>query len=303
MKKNKALAVPFVLWAVLFIAVPLAMVVWYGVTVEETPAYVEVAGDNGQTLFQLEDGTVTAERPQKRTAVSLANFRRMLEPTYLKLLLRSLKIALFTTIICLLLGYPVALILSSRDFKRHGLWLMLIILPMWMNFLLRTYSWMTILEDTGLINTVLGFFGIGPLHMINTGGAVVLGMVYNFIPYMILPLYSVMSKLDKSMVEAAQDLGANRVAVVRKVIFPLSMPGVVSGVTMVFVPCVSTFYISQKLGGGTFSLIGDIIEMQFQTAYNYNLGAALSLVLMVLILICMAFMNRFADQDSGAMVI
>ena len=174
---------------------------------------------------------------------------------------------------------------------------------MWMNFLLRTYSWMTILEDTGLINTVLGFFGIGPLHMINTGGAVVLGMVYNFIPYMILPLYSVMSKLDKSMVEAAQDLGANRVAVVRKVIFPLSMPGVVSGVTMVFVPCVSTFYISQKLGGGTFSLIGDIIEMQFQTAYNYNLGAALSLVLMVLILICMAFMNRFADQDSGAMVI
>ena len=303
MKKNKALAVPFVLWAVLFIAVPLAMVVWYGVTVEETPAYVEVAGDNGQTLFQLEDGTVTAERPQKRTAVSLANFRRMLEPTYLKLLLRSLKIALFTTIICLLLGYPVALILSSRDFKRPGLWLMLIILPMWMNFLLRTYSWMTILEDTGLINTVLGFFGIGPLHMINTGGAVVLGMVYNFIPYMILPLYSVMSKLDKSMVEAAQDLGANRVAVVRKVIFPLSMPGVVSGVTMVFVPCVSTFYISQKLGGGTFSLIGDIIEMQFQTAYNYNLGAALSLVLMVLILICMAFMNRFADQDSGAMVI
>ena len=153
MKKNKALAVPFVLWAVLFIAVPLAMVVWYGVTVEETPAYVEVAGDNGQTLFQLEDGTVTAERPQKRTAVSLANFRRMLEPTYLKLLLRSLKIALFTTIICLLLGYPVALILSSRDFKRPGLWLMLIILPMWMNFLLRTYSWMSILENSGILNS------------------------------------------------------------------------------------------------------------------------------------------------------
>ena len=211
MKKNKALAVPFVLWAVLFIAVPLAMVVWYGVTVEETPAYVEVAGDNGQTLFQLEDGTVTAERPQKRTAVSLANFRRMLEPTYLKLLLRSLKIALFTTIICLLLGYPVALILSSRDFKRPGLWLMLIILPMWMNFLLRTYSWMTILENNGLLNQLFQKIGLIALYnrvtgadveffqMINTQGAVVLGMVYNYLPFMILPIYSVIIKLDRSL--------------------------------------------------------------------------------------------------------
>lgn len=158
--------------------------------------------------------------------------------------------------------------------------ILLVMLPMWMTSCCAPIPGCRFWKITGLINTVLGFFGIGPLHMINTGGAVVLGMVYNFIPYMILPLYSVMSKLDKSMVEAAQDLGANRVAVVRKVIFPLSMPGVVSGVTMVFVPCVSTFYISQKLGGGTFSLIGDIIEMQFQTAYNYNLGAALSLVLM-----------------------
>ena len=144
MKKNKALAVPFVLWAILFIAVPLVMVVWYGVTVEETPAYVEVEGIDGQTMFQLEDGTLTAERPEKQTVVSLANFKRMLEPTYLKLLLRSLKIALFTTILCLLLGYPVALILSGRDFKRPGLWLMLVILPMWMNFLLRTLAWQTL---------------------------------------------------------------------------------------------------------------------------------------------------------------
>lgn len=306
MKKNKALAVPFVLWAVLFIAVPLAMVVWYGVTVEETPAYVEVAGDNGQTLFQLEDGTVTAERPQKRTAVSLANFRRMLEPTYLKLLLRSLKIALFTTIICLLLGYPVALILSGRDFKRPGLWLMLIILPMWMNFLLRTYAWMSLLEDNGLINNMLAAVGLPRIHMINTAGAVVLGMVYNYIPYMILPIYSVLTKIDNSVIEAAQDLGANNRNVFLKVVLPMSMPGVISGVTMVFVPAVSTFIISKMLGGGGNLLIGDLIDMQFLgSAYNPNLGSAISLVLMVIILICMGIMNQFDDGENvgGGMIL
>lgn len=268
--KTRFFAYPYLIWMVVFTLAPIALIAYYAFT-------------------------------DKSGAFTLANLANALDPAYMGVLWRSVALAFSCTVICLLLAYPAAYILSRR--KNGGVLSVLFMLPMWMNFLLRTYSWMTILEDTGLINTVLGFFGIGPLHMINTGGAVVLGMVYNFIPYMILPLYSVMSKLDKSMVEAAQDLGANRVAVVRKVIFPLSMPGVVSGVTMVFVPCVSTFYISQKLGGGTFSLIGDIIEMQFQTAYNYNLGAALSLVLMVLILICMAFMNRFADQDSGAMVI
>ena len=204
MKKNKALAVPFVLWAVLFIAVPLAMVVWYGVTVEETPAYVEVAGDNGQTLFQLEDGTVTAERPQKRTAVSLANFRRMLEPTYLKLLLRSLKIALFTTIICLLLGYPVALILSSRDFKRPGLWLMLNILPMWMNCLLRSYSWMSILENSGILNSwIASLRGAIPagiaagLPPAAAAAAAILGNLVP-IPFLILLLRRIFGWLRKS---------------------------------------------------------------------------------------------------------
>ena len=316
MKKNKALAVPFVLWAVLFIAVPLAMVVWYGVTVEETPAYVEVAGDNGQTLFQLEDGTVTAERPQKRTAVSFANFRRMLEPTYLKLLLRSLKIALFTTIICLLLGYPVALILSSRDFKRPGLWLMLIILPMWMNFLLRTYSWMTILENNGLLNQLFQKIGLIALYnrvtgadveffqMINTQGAVVLGMVYNYLPFMILPIYSVIIKLDRSLIEAARDLGANSVMVFRKVILPLSLPGVLSGITMVFVPSVSTFAISRMLGGGTELLLGDLIERQFLGgAYNPQLGAAISLVMMVIVLVCMIVMNRFGEGEEQAVML
>ena len=298
MRKNKALAVPFVLWAVLFIAVPLAMVVWYGVTVEETPAYVEVAGDNGQTLFQLEDGTVTAERPQKRTAVSLANFRRMLEPTYLKLLLRSLKIALFTTIICLLLGYPVALILSSRDFKRPGLWLMLIILPMWMNFLLRTYAWMGLLSINGPVNAVLGFFGLGPYTMLNTSGAVVLGMVYNYVPYMILPLYTSMTKIDQSLVEAAQDLGANTTKTLLRVLIPMSVPGISTGITMVFVPAVSTFVISRMLGGGSNLLIGDLIEMQFLgNSYNLNVGSAMSLVLMIIVLLCMSFTSSFDESE------
>ena len=258
---QKLASAQYIVWSVIFIIAPLILVVYY--------AFTDAQGN-----------------------FTVANIQQL--GSYGNIFLRSIGYGLAATVICLLLSYPFAYLLSQSGAKRQSTMILLVMLPMWMNFLLRTYSRMTILEDTGLINTVLGFFGIGPLHMINTGGAVVLGMVYNFIPYMILPLYSVMSKLDKSMVEAAQDLGANRVAVV---------PGVVSGVTMVFVPCVSTFYISQKLGGGTFSLIGDIIEMQFQTAYNYNLGAALSLVLMVLILICMAFMNRFADQDSGAMVI
>lgn len=260
----------YIVWSLIFIIAPLILVVYY--------AFTDAQGN-----------------------FTVANIQQL--SGYGSIFLRSIGYGLAATVICLLLSYPFAYLLSQTGAKRQSTMILLVMLPMWMNFLLRTYSWMTILEDTGLINTFLGFFGIGPLHMINTGGAVILGMVYNFIPYMILPLYSVMSRLDKSMVEAAQDLGANRVTVVRKVILPLSMPGVVSGITMVFVPCVSTFYISQKLGGGTFALIGDIIEMQFQTAYNYNLGAALSLVLMVLILVCMAFMNRFADQDSGAMVI
>lgn len=267
---QKLASTQYIVWSLIFIIAPLILVVYY--------AFTDAQGN-----------------------FTFANIQQL--SGYGSIFLRSIGYGLVATVICLLLSYPFAYILSQTGAKRQSTMILLVMLPMWMNFLLRTYSWMTILEDTGLINTFLGFFGIGPLHMINTGGAVILGMVYNFIPYMILPLYSVMSKLDKSMVEAAQDLGANRAAVVRKVVFPLSMPGVVSGITMVFVPCVSTFYISQKLGGGTFSLIGDIIEMQFQTAYNYNLGAALSLVLMVLILICMAFMNRFADQDSGAMIV
>jgi len=202
-------------------------------------------------------------------------------------------------VICLILAYPIAYIISQIRASSQKIMIMLIMLPIWMNFLLRTYSWMAILEDTGIINTILTSIGLPSLHLINTPFAVILGMVYNFLPYMIMPIYSIMAKLDKSTIEAAQDLGSNKANVFLKIIMPLSMPGVVSGITMVFVPSVSTFYISQKLGGGKFDLIGDTIERQFQTAYNYNLGAAISLVLMVLILICLAVMNRFTDDDDS----
>ena len=184
---------------------------------------------------------------------------------------------------------------------------MLVMLPMWMNFLLRTYAWMTLLEDNGLINSALAAVGLPRVHMINTAGAVVLGMVYNYIPYMILPLYSVLTKIDRSVIEAAQDLGANSREVFWKVVVPMSMPGVISGVTMVFVPAVSTFIISKMLGGGGNLLIGDLIDMQFLgSAYNPNLGSAVSLVLMVIILICMGIMNQFDDGeavDGGGMLI
>ena len=202
-------------------------------------------------------------------------------------------------IICLVLAYPVGYFLSRLRANKQHIMLMLVMLPMWMNFLLRTYAWMSLLENNGIINRFLGVFGIGPFQMINTSGAVVLGMVYNFLPYMILPLYTVMVKIDDSVVEAAQDLGAGTLKTLTKVLIPLSAPGISTGITMVFVPCVSTFYITQKLGGGQVVLVGDVIETQFQSANNYNLGAALSLVLMVLILICLGVMNRFGADDSS----
>ncbi|MCH5190609.1 MAG: ABC transporter permease [Oscillospiraceae bacterium] len=207
------------------------------------------------------------------------------------------------TVLCLVLAYPFAYFLAQSKASFQRVAVMLVMLPMWMSFLIRTYSWLTILGESGVINRFLGIFGIEPLHMLNTGGAVILGMVYNFLPYMILPLYTIMAKMDVSLVEAAEDLGCNRLHCLRKVIFPLSVPGIASGVTMVFVPSVSTFYITQKLGGGQITLIGDVIEGQFQTAYNYNLGAALSLVLMVMILICLGVLNYFTDSDDDGGVL
>ncbi|MBQ7549669.1 MAG: ABC transporter permease [Clostridia bacterium] len=263
-------AAPHILWSAIFIVVPLLMVVYY--------AFTDASG-----------------------AFSLEGIRRLSD--YTTTFLRSLWFGIIATIICLVIAYPLAYVISQLKVKSQAVTIMLVMVPMWMNFLLRTYSWMTLLEDSGVINNILGKLGIGPFHMINTGGAVILGMVYNFLPYMILPIYTVMTKLDHSLIEAAQDLGANKLRVIRDVVMPSTRSGVISGITMVFVPSVSTFYISQKLGGGSFSLIGDVIEMQFQVSNNFNFGASLSFVLMILILICIAVMNRFGEKDENGGVI
>lgn len=210
----------------------------------------------------------------------------------------SILLGAVSTLICLLLGYPLALIISRSKKHIQTTLVMLCMMPMWLNFLLRTYAWMTLLEKNGLINKFLELVGIGKLQLINTNGAIVLGMVYNFLPFMVIPIYTVMAKTDKRLIEAAQDLGCGKLSVLRRVIFPLSIPGIVSGVTMVFVPAASTFIISKMLGGGTM-MIGDIIELQIiGGANNLNLGAALSLVLMIFVLITMMFMNRFGDRES-----
>lgn len=265
-------ASPHIVWSALFIVVPLIMVVYYAFT-------------------------------DKTGAFTLDNISRLSD--YTTTFLRSIWYGIVATIICLVIAYPVAYIIARSKARVQSTMIMLVMIPMWMNFLLRTYSWMTLLADNGVINNLLAKIGAGPFHMINTAGAVILGMVYNFLPYMILPIYTVMTKLDNSLIEAAQDLGANKTRVFIDVVVPHSISGVVSGITMVFVPSVSTFYISQKLGGGSFALIGDIIEMQFQISNNFNFGAALSLVLMILILICMTIMNRFGDNDEskGGMMI
>ena len=282
--KNKLsrFAVPYVVWMALFVVAPIVIMVVYA--------------------FAGSDGGFT-----------LDNFVQM--GGYAAVFGRSFKLALIATAICLLMGYPVAYLLSreGESFRRTAM--VLIMLPMWMNFLLRTYSWMTILENNGLLNQLLQKLGIIALYnhltgsnleyftMIDTQGAVVLGMVYNYLPFMILPIYSVIVKLDHSLIEAARDLGANSVQVFQRVILPLSLPGVLSGITMVFVPSVSTFAISKMLGGGTEMLLGDLIEQQYMGgAYNPYLGAAISLVMMVIVVICMVVMNRFGEGEEQAVM-
>lgn len=267
---KKWISAPYLLWMAVFIVVPLLMVAYFAFT-------------NEQGAFTLE---------------YIKNVSR-----YSDIFVRSIALAAIATVICLLIAYPLAMILSRMDVKAQSMMIMIVMVPMWMNFLLRTYAWQTILGNNGILNTLLGYVGLGPFKMLNTQGAVVLGMVYNYIPYMILPLYSVMVKIDKSVIEAAKDLGCNGAKTWRKVILPLSMPGVISGITMVFVPAISTFIISRMLGGGSDMLIGDLIEMQFLgTAYNPNLGAAISFVLMVIVLIIMAVMNLFGDNDETVLM-
>ena len=284
MKNKRALfAVPYVGWMALFVVAPIVMVVLYAFT----------AASGGFTL---------------------ENFARI--GGYAVVFTRSFQLALIATVICLLIGYPVAYMISREGPRFQRVAMMLVMLPMWMNFLLRTYSWMSILENTGLLNrffSAIGLFSLIDrlfgvqleyLPMINTQGAVVLGMVYNYLPFMILPIYSVIEKLDGSLLEAARDLGANSLGVFRKVILPLSLPGVLSGVTMVFVPSVSTFAISKLLGGSNELLLGDLIEQYFVgTSYNPYLGSAVALVMMVIVVVCMAVMNRFGEGEEQAVML
>ncbi len=266
---ERAAAAPHIVWSVLFIIAPLLFVVYYS--------------------FTDMDGSFTFE-----------NIERLWNGDYLLILLNSLCLALIATVICLVIAYPTAYFFSRMRAKWQKIMILLIMVPLWMNFLITTYSWMTILEDTGVINSLLGAVGFDLVHMINTPGAVIVGMVFCYLPYMILPIYSVMSGIDTRLLEASADLGCNSLRVLTRVVMPMSLSGVVSGITMVFVPSISTFYISQKLGGGTFQLIGDTIESYFTgTAINYHFGAALSLILMVLILISMAVMNRFTDGEDA----
>ena len=284
MKNNRLsrFAIPYVIWMALFVVAPIIMVVIYA--------------------FSASVGGFT-----------LDNFAKM--GTYTVVFTRSFKLALIATAICVLIGYPVSYKMSKEGPRFQRLAMVLIMLPMWMNFLLRTYSWMAILENNGLLNQLFRKIGLIALYnnifgtdisffrMINTQGAVVLGMVYNYLPFMILPIYSVIVKLDHSLIEAARDLGANSFQVFRRVILPLSLPGVLSGITMVFVPSVSTFAISKMLGGGTEMLLGDLIEQQFLGgAYNPQLGAAISLVMMVIVVICMVVMNRFGEGEEQAVM-
>ena len=296
--RKQSFAYPYVIWMAIFVVVPIILI--------------------GVYAFTKSSGGFT-----------LSNFSGM--PDYALVFGRSLWLAFVATAICLIIGYPVALAISRMSAKKQRVFLMLLMLPMWINFLLRTYAWMSILENTGLLNRLFSAVGLIDLsntingglnqlfanfgwaatlptdqtyfQMINTGGAVVLGMVYNYLPFMILPIHSVIIKIDPFVIEAAEDLGADRKTVFRKVIFPLSMSGVISGITMVFVPSVSTFVISKLLGGGTQMLLGDLIEMQFLgAAYNPHLGSAISLIMMIIVVVCMSTMNRFGEGEEQAVM-
>ncbi|MDE6092493.1 MAG: ABC transporter permease [Ruminococcus sp.] len=267
--KLKYFSAPYLVWMIVFILVPLLMIAYFAFTSDGGGFTMKYISDVGQ---------------------------------YANIFVRSIWLSLIATAICLVIAYPIAFILSRMDKHKQSTMLMIVMLPMWMNFLLRTYAWMTLLGNNGIINHILGMAGLGPVKLINTSGAVVLGMVYNYLPFMILPLYSVMEKIDKSLFEAASDLGCSSVSTLFRIVIPLSMPGITSGITMVFVPAISTFIISRMLGGGSNLLIGDLIEMQFLgNAYNPHLGAAISLVLMVIILVIMTVMNQF-DPDEQVLM-
>ena len=275
----RAALAPYSVWSLLFVIVPLVFVAYYAFTDNSfsfTTENITRFFTATSNMIQ-DDGTTTEVR------------------TYLLIFGRSLKLAVISTLACLVLGYPIAYIMARAKEKTQKTMVTLIMIPMWMNFLIRTYAWMTILQDTGIINGILTKVGLNPIHVIGTETAVIIGMVYDYFPYMVLPIYSILAKLDVKLLEAARDLGCGTVSVLRRVVFPLSMPGVVSGITMVLIPSISTFYISQKLGNGKFFLIGDAIEGQY-VANNLHFAAAIAFILMLILLVCMAIVKYVAAK-------
>lgn len=272
------LATPYAIWSVLFIVIPLILIVFFSFTKQV----------DGRYMFTLD------------------NFDKFFNVMYFKVVRRSLVLAFISTVLCLIVGYPTAYIISKAKPSRRATLLLLCILPMWMNFLLRTYAWSAILGKNGFINTLLGMVGLGPINILYTDAAVLLGMVYNFLPFMILPIHTILSKMDQDLINAAKDLGANNFQVFTKVIFPLSLPGVISGITMVFMPAVSTFVISKLLGGGQFYLIGNLIEQEFMSVGDWHFGSAISIFMMIIILISMAIMNKYSsgtDKEGGGLLL
>ena len=276
---TRMLLTPYSIWAVIFILVPLLFIAYYAFTDNN----FNFTLDNIARFFTAtnemtaDDGTVREVR------------------TYLLIFGRSLKLAIISTVICLIMGYPLAYIMARAEERKQRMMMTLIMIPMWMNFLIRTYAWMTILQDTGIFNGILDMLGLPAIHIIGTEAAVIIGMVYDYFPYMVLPIYSIMAKMDIRLIEAAHDLGCNSISTLRRVIFPLSLPGVMSGITMVLIPSISTFYISQKLGNGKFFLIGDAIEGQY-VANNLHFAAAIAFILMIILLVCMGVANYFTSK-------
>lgn len=262
---------PYIIWLGVFIVCPLFLIVYFGVT-------------NENNKFTIENLSLVSH--------------------YTSVIWRSVWLAIISTVITLIISYPLAFILSRKKIKIQRILMMLFILPMWINFLLRTYGWMTLLENNGIINKIFGTIGLGQFQLINNKFAVIVGMVYNYLPFMILPLYSIMTKIDQMIIEAAQDLGAGTWRIFTKIVFPMSIPGINTGITMVFVPAVSTFIISKMLGGGSNFLIGDLIELQFLgNTYNPHLGSAIALVLMTIILMCMSLLNQFDTEGKEDMLL
>lgn len=271
MKKN---AYPYLIWILIFTVIPLLLVLYFAFTTGDSQNF---------TSFQF----------------SLENFKRFFTPIYMKVLLRSINLALISTIICLILGYPLAYIIAKESPKRRNTMVLMLVIPMWMNFLLRTYAWLTLLGKNGIINFIVTKLGFQPLDIIYNDLAVLLGMIYNFLPFMVLPIFSVLIKIDKGLIEASEDLGANKYITFSKVIFPLSIPGVITGITMVFIPAVSTFVISNLLGGNKTNLIGNLVEQQFRYTGDWHFGSSMSIILMVLILITMALTSKFDKEKEG----